>query len=153
MATRLGIWCRSKLESEKLEKAVTQERKISPKRKFLGSVPGRTDFSRIFIFVPPDFFADLVAGFFSHFCGKKCPEKSSRKIPGKILQNLYNKNPRHISAEGPGQKFLGRTSRGHSGVIRADIPAQHFGQGGQSPGKTSISARTSMTRRRERPRP
>ena len=51
------------------------------------------------------FFADFyfwAAGFFRgfsrrifspHFCGKKCPEKSSRKIPGKILQNLYNKNP------------------------------------------------------------
>ena len=62
------------------------------------------------------FFADFyfrAAGFFRgfccrifspHFCGEKCPEKSSRKIPGKILQNLYNKNPRHISAEGPGQK-------------------------------------------------
>ena len=62
------------------------------------------------------FFADFyfwAAGFFRgflgrrifspHFCGKKCPEKSSRKIPGKILQKLYNKNPRHISAEGPGQ--------------------------------------------------
>ena len=36
--------------------------------------------------------------FSPHFCGKKCPEKSSRKIPGKILQILYNKNPRHISA-------------------------------------------------------
>ena len=66
------------------------------------------------------FFADIyfwAAGFsrgfcrriFSpHFCGKKCPEKSSRKIPGKILQNLYNKNPRHISAEGPGQVFCYR---------------------------------------------
>ena len=42
----------------------------------------RRIFSRIF---SPDFF--------SSFCGKKCPEKSSRKIPGKILQNLYNKNP------------------------------------------------------------
>ena len=31
--------------------------------------------------------------FASHFCGKKSPEKSSGKIPGKILQNLYNKNP------------------------------------------------------------
>ena len=62
------------------------------------------------------FFADFyfwAAGFFRgfcrrifspHFCGKKCAEKSSRKIPGKILQNLDNKNPRHISAEGPGQK-------------------------------------------------
>ena len=51
------------------------------------------------------FFADFyfwAAGFFRgfsrrifspHFCGKKCPEKSSSKIPAKILQNLYNKNP------------------------------------------------------------
>ena len=31
--------------------------------------------------------------FSPHFCGKKCPEKSSRKIPEKILQNLYDKNP------------------------------------------------------------
>ena len=31
--------------------------------------------------------------FFSSFLRKKCPEKSSRKIPGKILRNLYNKNP------------------------------------------------------------
>ena len=61
------------------------------------------------------FFADFyfwVAGFFRgfccrifspHFCGKKCPEKSSRKIPGKILRNLHHINPRHMSAEGPGQ--------------------------------------------------
>ena len=46
----------------------------------------------------------------------------------------------------PKRKFLGRTSRGHPGVIRADVPAQNFGQGSQNPGKTSISARTSMTR-------
>ena len=26
-------------------------------------------------------------------------------LPGKMLQNLCNKNPRHISAEGPGQKL------------------------------------------------
>ena len=51
------------------------------------------------------FFADFyfwATGFFRgfsrrilspHFCGKKCPEKSSRKIPGKILQKVYNKNP------------------------------------------------------------
>ena len=44
-------------------------------------------------------------------------------------------------------------SRGHPGVIRADIPAQNFGQGPQNPVKTSIWARTSMTRRRGRPRP
>ena len=39
---------------------------------------------------------------------------------------------------GPKRKFLGRTSRGHPGVIRADIPAQNFGQGGQKPGKAKI---------------
>ena len=57
---------------------------------------GRRVSSRIF---SPDFFSH-------HFCGEKCPEKSSRKIPGKSLQNLYNKNPRHISAEGPGQIIM-----------------------------------------------
>ena len=52
------------------------------------------DFSQIFIFEPPDFFVDFLAGFFLLiFVGKKCPEKASRKIPGKILQILYNKNP------------------------------------------------------------
>ena len=29
------------------------------------------------------------------FSEKKCPDKSSRKIPGKILQNSYNKILRH----------------------------------------------------------
>ena len=76
-------------------------RKAHPKKStqnknvhLLGSIFGRTDFLRIFIFGPPDFFADFVAGFFLlTFVGKKCPEKSSRKIPGKMLENLYNKNP------------------------------------------------------------
>ena len=53
----------------------------------------------------------------------------------------------------PKRKFWGRISRGHPGVIRADIPAQNFGQGPQNLGKTSIWARTSMTRRHGRPRP
>ena len=44
----------------------------------------------------------------------------------------------------PKRKFSVRISRGHPGVIRADIPTQNFGQGDQIPGKTSISARTSM---------
>ena len=79
---------------------------------FLGSAFGKTDFLQIFIFRPPFYFR--AAGFFRrfcrriyspHFCGKKCPKRSSRKIPGKILQNLHNQNPRHISAEGPGQNF------------------------------------------------
>ena len=55
----------------------------------------------------------------------------------------------------PKRKFLGRTSRGHPGVIRADIPAQNFGQGGQNPEKNmrfgadiyEPKARTSTTLR------
>ena len=38
----------------------------------------------------------------------------------------------------PKRKFVGRTSRRHPGVIRADIPAQNFGQGGQNPGKQAF---------------
>ena len=42
--------------------------------KLLGSDFGRTDFSRIFIFGPPDFFVDFVAGFFLLiFVGKNLP--------------------------------------------------------------------------------
>ena len=49
---------------------------------------------------------DCTNGFFLLISvGKKCPEKSSKKIPGKTLQNPYNKNPGHISAEGPGQQM------------------------------------------------
>ena len=72
----------------------------------LGSFLGRTDFSRIFIFNPPDFFADFVAGFFLLvFVGKS----AQKNPPGKLQQNppnLYNKNPRHISAEEPGQNVF-----------------------------------------------
>ena len=79
----------------------------TPKKWFkhiLGPVHGRTAFSRIFVFEPPVFFRGFSRRIFSpHFRGKKCPEKSSKKIPGKILQNSCNKNPRHVSAEGPGQ--------------------------------------------------
>ena len=45
----------------------------------------------------------------------------------------------------PKRKFFGTDILQTSGVIRVDIPAQIFGQGGQNPGKTSISARASMT--------
>ena len=77
-------------------------------RSFLGSGFGRTDFSRIFIFGPLDFFADFLAGLLSpQFFGKKCPEKkTSRKIPAKILQNLYNKNPPTHFCRLAGTKFL-----------------------------------------------
>ena len=69
---------------------------------------------------------------------------------GREVLSTPNFQERKIS---PKRKFLGRTSRRHPGVIRADIPAQNFGQGGQNLGQTSISVRTSMTRRCGRPRP
>ena len=75
-------------------------------QKYLRPAFGRPDFSRIFIFEPPHFFADFLAGFFSHFCGKKCPEKSSRKIPGKSSKIYTTKILQHISADCPGQKIL-----------------------------------------------
>ena len=62
------------------------------------------------------FFADLYfsgAGVFRgfsrrifspHFCGNKCPERSSRKIPGKILQKLYNKIPDTFLQRGQANK-------------------------------------------------
>ena len=72
---------------------------------FLGSVFGRTDFSRIFIFGPPDCFADFLAGFFLLiFVGKsaqknppgKSPAKSSKiyttKIPDTFLQRVRPNN-------------------------------------------------------------
>ena len=67
--------------------------------------------NRFSIFGPPDFFwgggfSPRFFFFSSFFVWEKCPEKSSRKIPGKILQILHNKNPRHISVEGPGQDIF-----------------------------------------------
>ena len=64
----------------------------------LGSDFGRTDFSRIFIFGPPDPFADFLAGFFLLiFVGKsaqknppgKSPRKSSKIYTTKILQHIF----------------------------------------------------------------
>ena len=57
---------------------------------FLGSVFDRTDFSRIFIVGPPDFFMDSVANIF---------------LLQENPQNLHHKNSRHDSVEGLGQEF------------------------------------------------
>ena len=74
----------------------------------LGPVLGRTDFSQIFIVDPPIFSRICRLIFLLIFVGKKCPERSFKKIPSKILQHLHNKNPRRIFVEGPGQdlRFL-----------------------------------------------
>ena len=47
--------------------------------------------------------ADFVAGFVLLFFVGKVLRKILQENPRKILQILYNKNPRHISAEGPGR--------------------------------------------------
>ena len=80
---------------------------------FLGSDFGRTGFSRIFNFGPSDFFADFLAGFYLLvFVVKKFPEKSSRKIPGKIntpkIPNTFLQRGRansFVSESGDGVKL------------------------------------------------
>ena len=76
-----------------------------------------------FYFCAAFFFSHFVAGFFSpHFCGEKYPEKSSRKIPGKILQYLYNKkkSPTHF-CRGAGPNY-GRKRLPKDKVFGQDIP-------------------------------
>ena len=60
----------------------------------LGPAFGRTDFSRIFIFEPPDFFADFLAGFFLLiFVGKSAEKNPPGKSPGKSSKIYTTKNP------------------------------------------------------------
>ena len=77
-------------------------------QEFLGSGFGRTDFSRIFIFGSPDFFADFLAGFFLLiFVGESAQKNPPGKSPQKSSKIYTTKILRHISAEWPGQEFLG----------------------------------------------
>ena len=59
---------------------------------------GRTDFSRIFIFGPPDFFADFLADFFSSLLWEK--------VPRKILQESPRKNPPNFIHQKSSDTFL-----------------------------------------------
>ena len=70
----------------------------------MGLVCGRTDFHRFFLLSRRKFSRILSLDFFFLAWWEKCPEKSCWKIPSKILKNVYNKNLRYISAEGPGQQ-------------------------------------------------
>ena len=69
----------------------------TPSRKVLGSVFGRTDYSRIFIFGPPDCFADFVAGLFLLiFVGKSAQKNPPRKSPAKSSKICTTKSPTHF---------------------------------------------------------
>ena len=67
-----------------------------------------------------------LSGIFLNFITLQLP------FPCFLAECSYGNQERKIS---PKSKFWGRISRGHPGVIRADIPAQNFGQGAQNPGK------------------
>ena len=95
---------------------------------FLGPAFGRTDFSRIFIFEPPDFFADFLAGFFLLiFVGKSAQKNPPGKSPAKSSEIYTTKILQHISADCPGQEFpQPRLSRvkGRVGHLRCEGVAE-----------------------------
>ena len=76
---------------------------------FLGPVFGRRIFLRFLFFVPPDFFADFLAGFYLLILvGKKSAQKNApRKSPAESTKICTTKVP-DISAEGPGQEIVNR---------------------------------------------
>ena len=75
---------------------------------FLGPVHGRTDFSWIFIFEPPDFFADFLAGFFLLiFVGKSAQKNPPRKSPGKSSKIYTTKIPDTFLQRGRAKIFGG----------------------------------------------
>ena len=61
-----------------------------------------------FYFLGRGFFRGFSRRIFSpHFCGEKSAQKNlPGKSPAKSSKKLHSKNPRHISAEGPGQGFF-----------------------------------------------
>ena len=85
---------------------------------------------------PPDDFAGSAA-FVGH-----TPGGSSNSEFKARSGNPGSKDPfGHERKISPKRKFWGRISRGHSGGICADIPAQNFGQGAQNPGKKQAFGR------------
>ena len=76
--------------------------------RMLGSDFGRTDFSRIFIFGPPDFFVDFVAGFFLLiFVGKSGQKNPPGKSPAKSSKIYTTKIPETFLQIGQGKGWYG----------------------------------------------
>ena len=73
-------------------------------RNILGSVSGRTDFSRMFFFGPPDFFEDFVAGCFLSFLGQKVPRKILQENPWQNPPKLLQQKPPTHFCRGVGPK-------------------------------------------------
>ena len=75
---------------------------------------------RGFLFLSRSIFSRIFSPDSSHFCGEKSAQKN--QIPGKILHNLYNKNPRHISALRVFFFFFVVKRQDHSMLIRLPLP-------------------------------
>ena len=78
------------------------------------------------------------------FCCRKIRFSRAKLEIAGGLQGSRVKSARQVSQEK--RKFSGRMSRGHRGVIRADVQGQKLQAGPRNLGKTSTCVRTSMTR-------
>ena len=94
----------------------------------LGSVFGRTDFSRIFIFGPPDFPADFLAGFFLLiFVGKSAQKNPPGKSPAKSSKNYTAKIPDTVLQRGRAKRCpsqtpdIARSPRQEKAMMHCDL--------------------------------
>ena len=79
------------------------------------------------------------------------PENPSKKSVQKIRPKI--RVIFQVRKSSPKSKFWGRISSGRPRGYPGGRPGQKLRSGPRNPGKTSILVRTSMTRRRGRPRP
>ena len=140
--------------------------------KLLGPAFGRTDFLRIFLFEPPDFFADFLAGFFLLiFVGKeprKIHSENPRENPPKFIQPKSSDTFLQIGrGKSYSRIFICHVSEARKQpkerVFGPDIPRTSLGHSCGHPGSkasgrpskpwNSIWAQTSLTRTRGRPWP
>ena len=102
--------------------------------KILGSVSGRTDFSRIYIFGPPDFFADFVDGFFLLiFVGKvhrKILQENPRQNPPKFIQQ---KSLTHFCRGAGPQNFPANKKNNFAGEILQERGGKKWRGPGEEP--------------------